>query len=253
MKTLSFVIPVYNEQTRIKKTFEALKRVKLPHGLKLSEVIFVNDGSTDQTKTKINRFRSKNKKIANIKLVNYEKNMGKGFAVRQGMLSGSADYILFFDADMSTPLSEIDKFVPLMEADADVIFGTRKNGQSTVLKHQPLYRELLGKGFTLMTKAALGVKTTDFTCGFKAFSRNASFRIFSKALINGWGYDAEIAFLAKKSGFEIYEQSVIWTNDERTKVKLYKAIPQTVADLFKIHLNHSIRSAFENASLSPAS
>ena len=95
MKTISFVIPVYNEQKRITKTFEALKRVKLPLGLKLSEVIFVNDGSTDQTKAKINRFRMKNKKIASIKLISYEKNMGKGFAVKQGMLASDADYTLF--------------------------------------------------------------------------------------------------------------------------------------------------------------
>lgn len=252
MKTISFVIPVYNEQGRIKKTFEALKRVRLPHGLKLSEVIFVNDGSTDQAKTKINRFRMKNKRIASVRLVSYEKNMGKGYAVRQGMLSSTSDYTLFFDADMSTPLSEIVKLKPLMEDGVDVIFGTRKNGQSTVVKHQPLYRELLGKGFTLMTRTILGVKTTDFTCGFKAFSRLATYRIFSKAVINGWGYDAEIAFLAKKNGFEIYEKSVIWTNDERTKVKLYKAIPQTLIDLARIHLTHTVRGVFGSTSLSPA-
>ena len=252
MKTISFVIPVYNEQKRITKTFEALKRVKLPLGLKLSEVIFVNDGSTDQTKAKINRFRMKNKKIASIKLISYEKNMGKGFAVKQGMLASDADYTLFFDADMSTPLSELNKFMPLMNNGDDVIFGTRKNGHSTVIKHQPLYRELMGKVFTQMTKTILGLSVTDFTCGFKAFSRQATQKIFSRSIINGWGYDAEIAFLAKKNGFEIFEKPIIWANDEGTKVKLYKAVPQTLLDLGKIHINHSIKGAFKNASLSPA-
>lgn len=251
MKTISFVIPVYNEQKRIGKTFKALSRVKLPGGLKLSEVIFVNDGSNDQTKAKINRFRIKNKKITNIKLVSYKDNMGKGYAVRTGILSSNADYTLFFDADMSTPLSELSKFTALMEKDADVMFGTRKNGKSTVVKHQPLYREVMGKGFTLITKTALGLKVTDFTCGFKVFSRRASRQIFSKAFINGWGYDAEIAFLAKKNRFEIFEKPVVWTNDERTKVKLYKAVPQTLIDLLRIHLAHSIRGEFSNVSLSP--
>lgn len=252
MKTLSFVIPAYNEQARIKKTFEALRRVKLFRGLKLTEVIFVNDGSTDQTKIKINRFRIKNKIIARIRLISYKQNMGKGFAVRSGMLASNSDYTLFFDADMSTPLSELDKFAPLMIQNTDVIFGTRRNSHSTVIKHQPLYREFMGKVFTMITRKALGVKTTDFTCGFKAFSKQATRQIFTKAVINGWGYDAEIAFLAKKIGLKIYEKPVIWINDERTKVKIYKAVPQTLLDLGRIYFNHSIKSTLEKISFSPA-
>jgi dolichyl-phosphate beta-glucosyltransferase len=253
MKTISFVIPVYNEQKRIGKTFKALSRVRLPAGLKLSEVIFVNDGSTDQTKAKINRFRMKNKKIKNIRLISYPGNMGKGYAVRQGMIASDADYTLFFDADMSTPLSEISKLKPLIEKEADVIFGTRKNGKSTVIKHQPFYREFLGRGFTHMTKFALNLEVTDFTCGFKAFSKIANRKIFTNAVINGWGYDAEVAYLAKKNSFEILEKPVIWANDERTKVKLYKAVPQTLFDLLRIYFNHNIKRGISNVYVSPAS
>src|SRR5690606_14633446 len=123
-----------------------------------------------------------------VKIVTYGNNMGKGYAVRMGMLAGKSDYILFFDADMSTPLVELKKLMPHINKGTDVIIGTRKNGHSTVVKHQPLYRELLGKGFTRITQIAMNTKITDFTCGFKCFSKNATKTIFTRAIITGWGY-----------------------------------------------------------------
>jgi dolichyl-phosphate beta-glucosyltransferase len=108
------------------------------------------------------------------------------------------DYALFFDADMSTPLSQINNFLPYMENHTDVIIGTRKNGESAVIRHQPLCRELLGKYFTKLTRFVLEVDVTDFTCGFKAFSQSARLTIFPRSIINGWVYDAEILLLAKK-------------------------------------------------------
>lgn len=245
-KTISFVIPVYNEEARIKKTFDALKSVKLPSGLKLSEVIFVNDGSTDKTKSIISNFKSKMKKKLNVTLVSYEQNQGKGYAIKQGMLKSNSDYTLFFDADMSTPLVEIKKMMPFMEKNIDVIIGTRKNGHSTVIRHQPLYRELMGKVFTRLTQFALNTKVTDFTCGFKVFSKKATLEIFSKSIIAGWGYDAEIVFLAEKLNFSVQEVAVTWTNDERTKVKLYAAILKTLMELGQIRYIHTLEPMLKN-------
>lgn len=250
MKTISFVIPVYNEEKRIKKTLTALKKLRLPHGLKLEKVIFVNDGSKDKTVAKINRFRINNRKIQSIKLISYKDNRGKGYALKPGMKESSSDYTLFFDADISTPLSELAKFVPFMENDIDVIVGTRKNGKSSVLNHQPKYRELLGHGFTMISKISLGLKGTDFTCGFKAFSRLAKDKIFKEAKINGWGYDVEIIFLAQKYNFSLVERAVTWSNDADTKVKIYKAIPQALKDILVIHWNHNMKNfAFSLAQL----
>lgn len=243
-KTLSFVIPVYNEELRLGITFKALSGLQLPRGLTLSEVIFVNDGSTDATKSQILGYKSKMKKRMNIQLVTYAQNRGKGYAIRQGMKKSTADYTLFFDADMSTPLSELSKFMPFITNGTDVIVGTRKNGHSTVIKHQPLFREMLGRGFTKITQLALNVDVTDFTCGFKAFSKKAKEMIFSQAEIDGWGYDAELLFLAKKNGFSMAEKAVLWSNDERTKVKLYKAVPQTLSELITIRSKHSVKPAF---------
>lgn len=241
MKTISFVIPVYNEEKRIKKTFRALNKLRLPRELRLEKVIFVNDGSSDQTVTKINKFRGVNGKIPNIQLVSYKKNRGKGYAIRLGMKESSSDYTLFFDADISTPLTELSKFTPFIEKNIDVIVGTRKNGQSTVIKRQPKLREFLGRGFTTLSRILLGLKGSDFTCGFKAFSRKAKEEIFQKAIVNGWGYDVEIIFLSQKLKFSWAEKPVIWANDENTKVKLYHAVPQTLRDIFVIRWNHEIK------------
>jgi glycosyltransferase involved in cell wall biosynthesis len=253
MKTISFIIPVYNEEKRLSKTFNALKNLIMPEGYKLEAVIFVNDGSIDKTSLSIkSQALSIEKKTgAKVKLISYAVNRGKGYAVRKGMLSSKSDYSLFFDADMSTPLSEINKFTPFMNEGFDVIIGTRKNGHSTVIKHQPWLREKLGKGFTLMTQLALNShQITDFTCGFKAFSRLAAQGVFQKCVIDRWGYDAEIIFLAQKLKFKLVEKSVIWTNDERTKVKLSKAIPQTLSELLKIQLTHSLLPYLSSIKLS---
>jgi dolichyl-phosphate beta-glucosyltransferase len=239
MKTISFVIPFYNEEKRIKKTIAALKKGFKFSGLKLEKVIFVNDGSTDNT---VKIIKSVKKEIeaklkAKVKIITYKRNRGKGYAVKKGMLLSKSDYTLMFDVDMSTPLNQLKKFLPLMKKDVDAIVGTRKNGQSTVIKHQPLYREILGKGFTLLTNLILNTKFTDFTCGFKAFSRYAKNRIFEKAVIQRWAYDAEILYLAKKMNLQIVEVPVVWKNDPASKVKLSKDLIQTLFDLIKIRFN----------------
>ena len=243
MKTISFVIPFYNEEARIGKTFKALNELSLPMGLKLEQIIFVNDGSSDKTLNKFKDFKKRSKIGYKVNIVTYETNRGKGYAIRKGMLESSSDYTLFFDADMSTPLTELKKFMPFINRGVDVIVGTRKNGESTVMKHQPFLREFLGKGFTLLTQIVLNIIVTDFTCGFKAFSKKTIKPVFTQAKINGWGYDAELMFLATKLGFSIEEKSVLWANDERTKVKLYKAIPQTLMELWDIRWLHTFKPA----------
>lgn len=239
MRTLSFVIPVYNEEKRLKLTIDALKEAKIPHGLKLEEIIFVDDGSKDDTVATIKKAKASiaRKLKAKVHFITYARNKGKGYAVRAGMLSTSTDYALFFDADMSTPLSELRKFAEPMRHGVDVVIGTRKNGKSTVIVHQPLYRELLGKCFTHLSQIVLNTWVTDFTCGFKVFSKQAITDVFGHAHINRWGYDAEIVFLARKLGFSIIQIPVVWSNDPRTKVKLYDAVTQTVQELYQIRAN----------------
>lgn len=236
-KTISFVIPIYNETLRLEKTFKALRNLQMPNDFLLEEIIFVNDGSIDNSEFRILNSKLYSKKHFKIKLISYKENKGKGYAVKQGMLNSFSDYTFVFDADISTPLSEINKFVPFMKKDTDVIIGTRKNGKSTVVIHQPLIRELLGKGFTIISNVILNTWVTDFTCGFKAFSKKSKNIIFAKSQVDRWGYDAETIFIAKKNSFTISEVAVVWANDPRSKVNVLKDIFSSFKDLIDIRKN----------------
>lgn len=183
--------------------------------------------------------------------MSYNQNQGKGYAVRQGMLAATGDYAFFFDADMSTPLEQIEKFLPHMENHIDVIIGTRKNGESTVIRHQPVYREWIGKCFTILARFILQIDVTDFSCGFKAFSKSARLTVFPCSIVNGWGFDAEILFLTKIMGLTLAEKAVTWTNDVNTKVNLVRAIPQTLQDLIRIHWTYTIKRYSFQLSRSP--
>lgn len=239
MKTISIVIPVYNEEERLERTFEALSELQIPRGLKLEKIIFVNDGSDDHSNFLIQNSKRDLEKRFKVKteLISYKEHKGKGYAVSQGMKVSSSDYTIFCDADMSTSLSELKKFIPEVKRDIPIIIGTRKNGKSTVIIHQPIYRELLGRGFTRLSNIILQTDITDFTCGFKAFSRIAKNTIFPISTINGWGFDVECMYLAKRLGFQVTEIPVIWEDRFGSKVRLLKDLPKSFFDLFHIRFN----------------
>lgn len=230
-RSLSIVIPAYNESKRLQKTFTALLEFLKQPPFSSVEVIFVNDGSTDDTEMILEE-RCKRMKW---RLISYGSNRGKGYAVREGFKAATGDYILLMDADMSTPLSEIEKFIPAMEAGSPVIIGTRKAVGAEVAVHQPLLRETMGKVFTMIAGVIMDLKVSDFTCGFKCFSRVAPRAIARAARIDRWSYDAEFLYLARKVfGFEIKEIPVLWYNDPRTSVRLFSATLSSLRDLFLI-------------------
>jgi len=237
-KTISFVIPVYNEEKRLIKTVAALRNAVIPPYLKLEKIIFVNDGSTDTTLELLHKFSGQIEQDTSVevKVVSYEKNRGKGYAIKTGMAYSDSDYTLLFDADMATPLLELEKFVPLMKDSRPVIIGTRKNGESTVVNHQPRHREMLGRAYTLLSQLMLNTWVTDFTCGFKAFSREARVDVFTRSMIDRWGYDSEILFLSRKLGYNIVEKAVVWSDDSNTRVKISKAMFTSLTELIKIRL-----------------
>lgn len=238
MKTISFVIPVYNEEVRLEKTFRALKSLNLPCGLKLEKVIFVDDGSTDSTLKNLYLYKDilRKKLKSEIKIISYRHNSGKGHAITAGMKKSRSDYSLFFDADMSTGLDELKKFMPAIRRNIPIIIGTRKNGHSTVIRHQPVLREKLGKVFTYLSNFILNTWVTDFTCGFKAFSRQAKDILFPALKVKSWGFDAELLFLGRISGFEYLEVPVIWTDDRASKVRLLKDGPHSLFNLIYVRL-----------------
>lgn len=227
---LTIILPVFNEEKRIKRGLKKCLDFIKTSNLNI-EIILVNDGSTDKTKEVVKRLISGKK---HFKLINYSQNQGKGQAIKRGVNKALGSLILFSDIDFSTPLFEINKFLPFIKNGVDIVIGTRKVKGSKLEKRQSLLREWLGKGFTFLANCLLKVRVSDFTCGFKLFKKKAAKKIFAKTKIKRWGFDAEVLFLAEKFGFSIIEIPVIWRNDEQTKVDLKKDIWRSLKDLLMI-------------------
>ena len=212
MKTISLIIPTYNEDGRIKRTIETLKQGVYFYGQNLKEIIFSDDGSTDETLRLIKRARKSIEKSVNakVKIISYEKNKGRGYAIRQAALYAKGDYILYADADFSIPLENLKKFVPYLKKDYDVIIGSKKiSGAKEIIKRS-LTRRIVGYGHSLIAYLILGVFVWDFQGGFKIFSRRYVEKIFPYLQIDRWGFDMEVVFLAKKLNYRIKELPVKW-------------------------------------------
>lgn len=227
---LSVVIPAWNEERRIapslRRSVEVLRRLVPAH-----EIVVVDDGSSDRTLEAAREAAREAHLFTG--LVN-GKNLGKGGAVRRGMLEAQGDFVLFCDADESTPMAMLEHFLPAMEAGQPVMIGTRKNRQAVIARHQPWLRETMGKGFTLLAQTLAGVRVTDFTCGFKLFRRDAAQEIFSRQTLTNWSFDAEILYLARHLGYAITEIPVTWTNDEDTRVRLLRDTAGSLKGLLHI-------------------
>lgn len=227
---LSIIIPLFNEQERLEKltkVYKFLNQQKFRY-----EVILINDGSIDNTLRMLNKLSKKIK----FTLITYEKNRGKGFAIKTGMLAAKGRYLLFTDIDLSTPVEEFIKFLPFLKK-KNIVIGSRKKTGSNLQKRQGFVRENLGKGFTCLSQIILNLHLSDFTCGFKCLPQEAAKKIFSRQKIERWGFDSEILFLAKKLGYRIIEIPVKWSNDSKTKVKFPQDIIRSLIDLCTIRYN----------------
>jgi glycosyltransferase involved in cell wall biosynthesis len=230
---LSVVIPAYNEEKRLPKTlneiFDYLSKKNFSF-----EVIVVNDGSKDKTAEIV---RELMKRYPNLKLIDNKENRGKGAVVRQGMLEAKGKLRLFSDADHSTPISEIEKFLIEFEKGADVVIASREIKGAILDPPQPLFRRFVGEGFKILRKIVVGLwEIQDTQCGFKCFKSEVVEKIFPKCKINRFAFDPEILILAKKAGYKIKEIPVYWRNDPNSKVK-FKSIFNMAKDLFKIRFN----------------
>jgi dolichyl-phosphate beta-glucosyltransferase len=230
-KEISIVISAYNEEERIgdrlKEIILYLQRKKYDY-----EIIIVDDGSKDKTVEIVKEFVGKNKKI---RLLKNEKNMGKGYGIKRGMLSARKNLILFTDSDKSTPMKELDKFEEYIPY-YDIVIGSRGLKESDVRIKQPFYKTIAGKiGNKLIIQLFLTPGIKDTQCGFKLFKKNALF-VFEKQTIERWGFDFEVLFVAKKYGLRIKEVPVTWINDERTKFK-FKDYFKSFWEVLKIRIN----------------
>jgi dolichyl-phosphate beta-glucosyltransferase len=232
---LSVVVPVYNETKRIDRCLPEL--LAFLHAQDYSyELVVVDDGSTDGTPQVAERLLAGE---ARARVLVQPRNRGKGHAVKVGMLAAEGEYVLFTDADLSTPLTELDKFWRWLEEGYDVVIGSRKMPGANIVKHQPWWRETLGKVFTWLTNHIATRDISDVTCGFKCFTRDAARTLFGLSVIDDWSFDAEVLFLAQRFRYRIKEVPVTWHDESGTKVRLWKDAVNSLRRLVRIRMNAS--------------
>ena len=236
---LSIIIPAYNEEARIGNSLDAIREF-LSTAPYSAEVVIVNDGSSDNTAAYVSgrteEFRARG--IA-LRVLTNNPNRGKGYSVKRGISEARGTIALFTDADLSSPITETPKLIePILQNRADVAFGSRALNRKLIGEHQPFYRELGGRFFNLLLRTITGLPFQDTQCGFKAFRRQVAGPIFDNQSIDGFGFDPEVLFLAKKFGLKLLEVPVVWNDVPGSKVGNYALTSITmVADLFHIRLN----------------
>lgn len=228
---ISIVIPVYNEENRIKSfLFSVIEYVSKKDFS--YEIVIANDGSVDRT-VEITEALLKERLPGKYRILNLPVNRGKGAVIREGMPSARGEYIFFIDADGSTSIAEIDNFTKQFDPEYDVYIAIR------TIKHKaPFKRKFFGYGYIYLANFLLQLNISDFTCGFKCYTRKSAQAIFSRQRLNNWSFDAEDIFIAKKYGFKIKEIPVYWQHVGGSKVKVFKNIIVCGLDLLHIRYNY---------------
>ena len=229
----SIVIPAYNESARLGATLERVLAFVSQQAWD-AEVIVVDDGSTDNT-ADIARSYARNNDI--LRVVSNPGNRGKGYSVRNGILSARGAVLLFTDADLSSPIEESVKLFEALDAGADIAIGSRWLRTELQTQRQSVARQVMGRAFNLLLRLLLQLDFKDTQCGFKAFRRNAARAIFSLQKIDGWGFDPEILFLASKSGLKVAEVPVVWAHDDRTRINPIVDGTRMVLEIGRIRWN----------------
>ena len=231
---LSIIIPSYNEERRLPKALKEIQEYLSARPLR-AEVIVVDDGSIDGTAALVENCRAQNPQL---RLLSNGRNHGKGFSVRHGMLEARGEIALFTDADLSAPIGEADKLLAALRQDNyDVAIGSRALNRSLIQVHQPPARELAGIIFNFMVRWITGVPFSDTQCGFKAFRCERTRIIFEQQRCEGFGFDPEVLFLARRHGLRIIEVPVRWSHDSASKVHVMVDSIRMFAELLIIRWN----------------
>ena len=233
---VSIIVPAYEEQARlgdsIKQILAYIEREKLA-----AELIVVDDGSKDNT-TEIAEAAARNYPDLQTKVIRYETNRGKGYAVRTGLLAAQADIAIFSDADLSTPIEELPKLVkPIRDGEYDVTFGSRALDRSLIGTHQPWRREQGGKVMNLVIKTMSGLRFADTQCGFKAFNMKKFRPLLEAMTIDRFGFDVEFLFVAAYHKLRLKEIPVRWNNVEGSKVSVLRDTRRMFTELNQIRRN----------------
>lgn len=217
--SLSVIIPAFNEADRLGKTLRTVVDY-LDQNWPDSELIVVDDGSSDNTEA-LARQTFADSGGVRTSVISYKSNLGKGRAVRLGLLAARGEVALFSDADLSTPISEAPKLVdPILKGEYDLTFGSRALERKLIGVHQSWRREQGGRVFNLVVRLATGLPFWDTQCGFKAFKMNTCRPLIEAATVDRFGFDVELLYLAFRAGLRLKEVPVRWDHNEGSKVSL---------------------------------
>ncbi len=231
---LSVVIPCYNEEARLPRTLELVEGYLDARGTGY-EVILVDDGSTDTTRRVMESSAARNPRV---RITVLPHNRGKGRALAEGVAAARGSEILVTDADLSTPIDELEKLQAELDKGAGVAIASRALRGSRVEVSQPFYRVLMGKAFNLIVQTLLLPGIWDTQCGFKLFRADVAREAFAGLSTDGFGYDPEVLYRAKRRGVRIAEVPVVWRNSAPTKVSPIRSS----LDMFK----HVVRVRFRS-------
>jgi len=231
---LSVIIPAYNEQARLAPHLGHV--IAYLHERFLDfELIVVDDGSTDQTASVVTAaFQGEPR----ARLIAYQPNRGKGYAIRTGVLASRGEQVIFLDADLSTPVEEIPRALELLQT-ADIVIGSRDLPGADIRVPQPPYRRLASEIFKWVRYLMIGLwNISDTQCGFKAYRGPAARQLFALAQVERFLFDVEILYLADRAGLRILEIPVRWTDASGSKVRFWENLIHMIPDLWRIRLLH---------------
>lgn len=238
---VTIVIPTYNERQRIGATLERVQAFMAAQEYP-AELLIVDDGSSDGTADLVDQLRNGSDRVRTIR----NDHRGKAYTVRTGMLTAAGQYVLFTDADLSTPIDEVNSVLPHLQDGCDVVIGSRE-APGARRYDEPLTRHLMGRVYNTVVQLVTGQRFRDTQCGFKAFSREAAQAIFSRVQLYGpnspvlkranvTGFDVELLFVAHKLGLQVREIPVQWYYVSGSKVDRVRDSYQLFLDVLKVRI-----------------
>jgi dolichyl-phosphate beta-glucosyltransferase len=232
--SLSVVVPAYNEEHRLSETLPVIwdyLQDLFPH----FELIVVDDGSQDSTPLVVEAF---GRDHPGVRLISYQPNRGKGYAVRAGILDAGCELVLFCDADLSTPITEVESLLTRIDTGSDIAIGSRAVPGADLEVHQPWYRELAGRSFNPLAQLLATPGLQDTHCGFKLFHRSVAQDVFGRVIEEGFGFDVEALYIAISLGYAVGEVPVRWMHREGSKVRLVRDASRMFLALIRIRRRH---------------
>lgn len=235
---LSVILPAYNEEKRLPPTLARIAAYLRGQSY-TSEMLVVENGSTDRTADVVRDFQSHGVQVADpfrVHLLQTAK--GKGNAIRHGILTGRGKYLLISDTDLAVPIEELDHFLPpRLGADAYGIAIASREVEGSIRHGEPAYRHFMGRVFNMLVRRLAIPELHDTQCGFKVFHRTVARRIFPLQRIEGWGFDVEVLYIAQRHGFHIVEVPVNWYYGQDSRVRPFHDTFTMIRDLLEIRRN----------------